>query len=402
MRRFILLAVLLLFGAAPAYPWVHGAASVVASYEGLVATRAASNWITSFDTTNKQIMVRSTHIARDNITSLKIIASNFYTTGGAELGSGATATVSASVEYPSGTCTQILFSGSASGSIADGSTLTADYSTVSIPNGATFWIRQFWQSSGGALYYISYPTITGDQLKKAVSGLADQTLTCGAITGGATGLMLPLAIIAQTTKPTICVVGDSIAWGLQGLPTTAGDNGIITPTTGPLFGYSNLSAPGEAANVFVLNSTQRQKVFPYCSHAISNYGSNDLAASRTVAQIKTALTSIYGFFSAGVKVFQTTILPRPSTSNSCATLGGQTLQSFEANRVTLNTDLRSAAFGPNSGMFDASSIVETGLNTGFWDTSPSAYSNDCIHPNTFGYATVTSSGIIDTSRIHLP
>lgn len=389
---------------APSY-FPHGAVQ----YQGIAATRGGISVTGTLDTTNKQMMVKTTHVARSPITSLKIVTSNFYfnPTTRVEAGSGAVASISASIEYPSGTCTQVLFSASANGSIPDINTLTSDATMLFIPTGAQFWVRQFWRSTGGIIYTASYPQVTGDQIKRAVSGLTDQTMSCDAITGGATGLHLPLAIIASTASPTLCLLGDSIPFGnitatTFDTPNANGDLGLLSPTLGPLFGYSNISASADTAASFVAGNTQRVKVLPFCSHGIVEYGTNDLFAGDSAATLQANLSTIYGLFPATSKVFQTTILPRPTTSDGCATLGNQTLPSFEAARLTMNNALKGATFGPNSGTFDTSSLVETATNSGFWKTSPSLWSADCIHPSVFGYAQYPSSGIIDTARIHRP
>ena len=84
------------------------------SYTGLVATRCLAP--ISLNTTNKQLMTRSPHYSRTDITSLQIVIPNWYVNPSsthAEIGSGADATVTASIEYPENTFTQILFSGTA-------------------------------------------------------------------------------------------------------------------------------------------------------------------------------------------------------------------------------------------------------------------------------------------------
>lgn len=375
------------------------------TYSGISATRAAVNQ-GSLDTTNKQLMTRSGHFARSTITSIKIIASNFYVDLGTQLetGSGATATVTASVEYPAGVCTQLLFSASASGSISDGSTLESDVVNVSIPSGAQFWIRQFWTSTGGTIYSGFPPggdaTNMGDSLRVAVSGLTDQTVSCGTVTKNVNdSLHWPLAIISRITAPSVCIIGDSIAAGTGDDYSASGDLGSVARSIGSSFGYTNLAIPSSRADEFVSSHTQMVKVLPFCTAGIIEYGTNDLSSGHSVAQLESDLTTIYGYFSVGSQIFQTTILPRPSTSNGCTTLGGQTLPTWEANRLTFNDALKGGSFGPVSGQFDLSSAVETAVDSGFWITSP-RYSIDCIHGNQAGYLHIQSSGVIDTSRIH--
>src|SRR5215831_11995563 len=81
-----------------------------ATYQGLVGTRATMFRFTSNQGTPSYGMSRSAHIATDNITQLGIVIPNFTLIDPGEQASGGTATVTASVEYPAGTFTQIKFS----------------------------------------------------------------------------------------------------------------------------------------------------------------------------------------------------------------------------------------------------------------------------------------------------
>lgn len=406
MHKAFIVIVVLLISAIPLKSWVHGSAT----YYGLSATRPAVNYVTSsFDTTNKQLMARSGHFARSPISSIQIVTSNFYVdaTPGiqrVETGSGATATVTASIEYPAGVCTQVLFSGVSSGSIADGNILLSDSIAVSIPSGAQFWVRQFWTSAGGAIYTFFPPGANladmGDALRVAVSGLSDQTVSCGTVTKNVNdALHWPLGIISPMAAPSVCIIGDSIAAGSVDDYSPSGDMGSIARSIGPVFGYVNMAVPSEKAQDFINSHTQRAKMFSYCSAGIVEHGTNDMAAAigATAAQLEGLLTTIYGYFS-GPQVFQSTILPRPTTTDGCATLGNQTLPSWEAQRVIFNDALKTSSFGPISGNFDVASAIETSTDSGFWITSP-RYSGDCIHPNLAGNIHIPNTGAINTARI---
>lgn len=374
-------------------------------YNGLAATRAQANTLLTaggLDTTNKQMMVRSTHTARNAISSLQIMAANFFVSQGAaaEVGPGASATITAAIEYPAGTFVQVLFSGSSSGTIPDGGTLLSDSVTISIPSGAQFWVRQYITCTAGIIWNFAYSQITGDKIARAVSGLADETMG-GPISGGATGMHFPLAIIAPITSPSIAILGDSIAWGSSDTQTSDGYLGFIARTIGPLFGYSNIATPSDRAQKFLLSNTQRAKVIPYCSHFIVEYSTNDFNAGRSLAEVQADLSSIYAMFGARTG-FQTTCLPRTSTTDGGTTTVNQTLPSWESTRVAFNHALTGGTFGPNGGTFDTSSIVETSTDSGIWKVSPSQWTTDCIHPIAYACGQVASSGIIDTSRIHRP
>jgi hypothetical protein len=110
--------------------WIHGSSLL---YTGQLATRSFVPQINS--TSNKQMMSRSRHISRTTITSLAIVVANWYVSHSTliEVANGGPATITASVEYPAGTFTQIKFGGSASGTLPDMNEL---YRTSSVFNPA--------------------------------------------------------------------------------------------------------------------------------------------------------------------------------------------------------------------------------------------------------------------------
>jgi hypothetical protein len=163
-------------------------------YEGFCAARAYAP--ETFSASYTQLMTRSSHFSRVSITKLKIMIPNFYVnsaSGLVETATGSSATVTASVEYPSGTFTQIKFNGSTSGTIPSGSTIISDYVTVTIPNNTQFWIRMFWTNPSGVVYSRVFedPTI-GEIMDYAASGLTDKTMSGTVLegpggAGGSTG-----------------------------------------------------------------------------------------------------------------------------------------------------------------------------------------------------------------------
>lgn len=372
-------------------------------YDGLVGTRGR---IAASLDSNNQAMSRSASIARTTISRIGVVIPNVYvdndTATYQELGSGSTATVTASIEYPLGTCTQLKFSGASSGSILSGSVLASDEVTLAIPTGEMFWVRIFWVGASGVPITLSQRD-GNDAVNLAASGLSDQTVNCDTVThNGGGNQFFPLAITGPTTQPSVCFVGDSIDYGYSDV--SAIDMGFLARSIGPGFGYASLAAPGDEARRFVANHAQRDKILAHCSHLIVGYGHNDLSRGQTLAQLETNLTAIYGLSSllnGPAVVFQRTLLPSPSSTDACTTLGGQTVPGWESDRVTFNTALRAASFGPAGGQFDTASVLETSSNSGFWITSP-RYSADCVHPSNPGYVHVTDSGVIDLARIHRP
>jgi hypothetical protein len=216
-------------------------------YLGLVATRSAvANYLV---TTNLQFNSRTSHTMRAAVSSFQVVFPNWYVNGSfVEAGPGAAATITASIEYPAGTFTQIKFSGSASGTVPNGGNLVSDPISLSIPNGRQFFLRTFWNNSAGLplLSDTSSSFIannyTGEAINAAVSGLSDLTLG-GTITENASGWYAyrPVAIIGQTTQAAVLLLGDSRQQG-YGNGDGAGSytnvpQGEWAGSIDPLFGY---------------------------------------------------------------------------------------------------------------------------------------------------------------------
>lgn len=380
-------------------------------YDGLLATRCDGAWHGQIDMTNKQMMVRSTHVSRSTITSIKLLIPNSLVTAAVETGVGGSVTISASIEYPSGTCTRVQFSGSDDGTITNNNLLLSDATTIAIPTDTTFWVRMFFRSASGVIYSAAQsnaPTITGDQIKLAVSGLTDQVMTGDAITGGSSNIMyFPAGIIGPTTLPSVVIPGDSTTHGINADPNTLGDKGCLSPSIGAYFGYAKTAIPGERVGGYNSSCTQRKKIYDYATHVVTNFGVNDLAADQvSLATLKTRINTFASNIPAGVKLFWCTLSPGTSTSDSCTTLGGQSIppegQFIQDNKVQFNDDLRSGAFAPGYGYFEMADVLETSRNSGRWITSP-RLSNDCAHLNTLSCnTTLPASGAIDHTRITRP
>lgn len=400
--------IIVIFITSQSFGWTHGNPV----YQGVASTRGGVP--DQLDVTNTQMMSRTGSFARSGLTSVKVALSNFYipiNPTGVETAPGAATTVTASIEYPAGVCTQLLFSGSATGSIPNGGVLFSDVLTIAIPKDAKFWTRQYRTNSSGSVYAdgtASQDTANmGDAVTAGTSGVVDKTISCASVTASFTnGSPLPMAIISPTTVPTVCILGDSIAYFLSVNGNTNGDGGIVAPSIGPTFGYANLAASGDAAFAFLTNSTQRRKIFQFCSHFIVEYGRNDFFLGQTLAQLKTSLTAIYAL--TGSRTFQTTQTPNTSSTDNWTTTGNQTPAAWNTDRVTLNDQLRAATFGPALGEFDATAQLESALDSGRWrvDTpcgpGPGNWTFDGIHPDGCAMGFVSTSGYIDTSRIHLP
>lgn len=375
------------------------------SYTGLIATRCLAP--ITLNTTNKQLMSRSPHYARTAITSLQIVIPNWYVLpSGAhgETGSGDDATVTASIEYPAGVFTQILFGGSASGTVPNGGQLLSDVCTVTIPDRALFWVRIFWDGGSGGVLTVGHDldgtSRPGCGLEVAVSGLTDKTLA-GTVTA-ADNEFSPVAIIGTTDRASVVIVGDSIGLGDTAKETNgdvAGDFGVVARSIGPHYAYASLCQNGDQGEDFVASHTNRAALFQYASHLICEYGSNDLyTVNASAAVVLATLQTIWGYMTAlgaGKYAYQTTITPRTASTDSWATTGNQSQISATVNarRIDLNGQIRALPAGL-TGYSEVADAVETARDSGVWRVTGAAngYTADGIHPNTPGSMLVVFGG----------
>ena len=372
------------------------------AYTGLVATRCGL--CEEINTTNRQLMSRSSHVSREAITSLRVAIANWYVPVGSwvETGSGSSATVTASIEYPSGTFTQVTFSGSASGVVSDGATLLSDPVSVTIPDNTPFWVRQYWVSTTGVLINpqdVSGAGTVGDGLEMGVSGITDKTMS-GTVSGS-DNYCPPVAIIGTTTKPSVVIVGDSIAWGEGDLTgDTTGTFGILGRGLQASYAFTNLAQRGDDTALFIAGSTRRQALFPYASHLICQYGFNDIyGAARSAATVLANQATIRGYMKGlGSEKFayQTTITPKSTSTDSWATTGNQTADGLNGTRLTVNAGIRGLAY-----YIELADQVESARDSGKWKVTGSAfgYTADGVHPNTAGYALVRDSGVVGVTEV---
>ena len=151
-------------------------------YLGEVATRAEIPMGMAAPAAGTEFMSRSFHYARQTISQLQVAFPNFYvnaTVG--EQPIGGTATLTASVEYPAGTFTQLKFNGAVSATMPNGGFIVSDVAKVAIPNGAKFYVREFYQNAAGFPYTGSTIAQTnlasyGEGMLWAPVGLTDLTM----------------------------------------------------------------------------------------------------------------------------------------------------------------------------------------------------------------------------------
>jgi hypothetical protein len=387
---------------------IHGSST---AYEGLVASRCRMlNFQNS--STNKQIMMRSAHIESQTLTSIRVCFSDFWN-GGAfgpaqvvDVGPGATTAITAAIEY-NGSSQQLKFGGSSSGTIPNNGTLWSDYLTVSIPSGATFWVRMFTtcNATGGILYNTWQNSFLGECITLGASGLSDLTLSTGTFTNSQSWSAPPLAIVGMTNSPSMIIVGDSIAAGLQDIEDSSnsaiGFNGkvgtVARSLTCPFVNIARNSATAQGWTTTIAPTADA--VIQKASHLFIGLATNDIANSRTPAQIIADYQTIAALAWAKQKSFLGTILPRatdPGTPSTAFTTLNQQTAVGQTTQNSVNTSIRGGIAG-TTGNYDLASAFESSQNSDIWRVTPSPpyCGGDGTHPSPAnGYPLPVSAGII--------
>jgi hypothetical protein len=333
-------------------------------------------------------MSRTRHFARDTITALQIAIIAWGNNNEASI--PASITVRASVEYPIGVFTRLLFNGgSANAVVAAGATQFTDVVSVNIPNGAQFFIRAQLVAPSGCPCTSGFngggnDVGAGEAFQNTAS---DLTLSGTVVDGGFGGdCWYPMAIIGPTTHPSVAILGDSRQAGVgeASSDTPTDDCGEIAKAFGLKYAYINFGLVGDFASIFATGpTTKRASFYKYVDLVVSNFGVNDLIGGQTAAGLMADLTTISNTIRPANKFYQCTIPPVTTGAWTNPTGSDQTLATWNAIRQTINTWIRSGtATGIFDGLYEVARAVEIAVDSGKWQ-APNV-TNDGLHETTLG------------------
>jgi len=369
-------------------PVSGGGSGVRAKRWGQVATRTVVP--SAINAGIFQTMSRTVHIARDAITSLKLLYPNWYVPAGSgETGSGGVMTITASIEYPAGTFTQVMFSSATSGTAASGANLLSDETAVVIPFGATFYVRTLQANATATINQgPSTPVRPGDGFR--ASGSTDQTM--GGTVNTATGTIYgPSAILANTAVGSAFLLGDSLVYGSQDNGDATTDTGYFSRAIGHAKPYINCGVSGDTAAGFLLGNTQRLALAQYCTVVFCDYGTNDVFGARTADQLIADLITIRNLFA--LQFYQATLLPRvlSTGSDSFVTVATQTIQTANSHRNRANNMIRASGIPLLSGFVDVAAVVESPITpAGAWSGQSGVWREMGVVRATTGDGNITS------------
>lgn len=392
-------------GGAPTWDGLALLGGVVAPYLGPVAGRTyyPDTKLTTSGTWNS----RTSHIAMDNISALKLMF--MQVSGIGEVAAGASSTTTASIEYPAGTFTQVLFNGgSTSAVIASGAVQLSDFVSVSIPKNAQFWVRRF-QTTTALMYLVKtngrpLNTSLGDAVNH---NQGDLTMS-GTVVDDGSGSMIPVSgIFGMTRRPTIGALGSSRMAGK--LDQTLDGTGLYgyTRMFGGSFAFLDLAVGGEQF-VGVATSTQgtlrRSLVNTYTSHQWLDPGLNDINSSVAASVVLSAIDTAANAFPGGKsRTIVNNEAPWTTSTDAWATSVNQTPFAAEAQRVALNTGI--AALTGYNQIVDAASFMSNGTNGSLWNNPAvggSQFTTDGTHEISAPLVALAAAGRFNPALVHRP
>lgn len=339
------------------------------------------------------------HYARDTIVNPRIILGNARTNsaGAPDTGPGGPVTHAASFIY-GGQPYQALFGGNALGVVADLGLLISDpVMGLTIPAGTLFFTRVFADAPSGFVYYSGTNarsrTSLGERFEFSATTLPNRTMDGSAVvsTSGATLMYGPVGIVSMTQKPSYVAYGDSIAWGERETVDDSLDMGVVSRALGPNYGGISMGVSGDDTGEFIMSTkAARLALAQYASDVVWEFGTNDLRAGRTTAQITADRNTAKAQVIAGKRHHVTSITPDTfqASWNNAAQVKGVT----EPERLLLNAANRAVPSGyltcleiADTQETDTSGSTVTVRNGGIWKNN---YSGDGLHPLLLGGAAI--------------
>lgn len=337
---------------------------------------------------------RSKHRIYRAVTEIRLVFAN-YTIGTGDQDTANAITVKASIEAPLSTYWPVQFAGEdANGyvTLRPGRFIVSDPICIPLAAASDIWVNTLVAPVGGTGVYPvggSMSTGTGSSEWRLAATTTDYTITAPSGTNSAGPGYGPVAIIGRAVidQPVVALIGDSItagtgdtsysAWGL-------GENGWARRALNNTTPYVFLARSSTLARDWPnRGSRYSAKLLNRCTHGVVAFGANDLTASRTLTQLQADLTSIWAAHAdRGIKVYQTTVTPNVTTTDSYATLANQTPVASNAVRIQLNDWIRTTP-SPLSGYIETADAVESARNSGKWKVNGSAnYATaDGLHPS---------------------
>jgi hypothetical protein len=334
--------------------------------------------------TQKYFNSRTIHAVREGVRRLRVVLANWYT----ESDGPGPVTFTAAIEY-NGTIVGATFGGSASVTVQPGGEAVSDWINIAIPQDAFFYVRMFGNGPTGIPYFgydhINSLQNTAQGAAMAISSTPIADLTMGGTITSTfnTAGFNPLAILGETDRPSVALVGDSICAGANDVyDGTHAALGYLERAIEPFWPTMNLGKFGEGGPSFLSAGPRRARaVNAYCSHVVIQYGVNDRTS--TAAAIKATILDTAKLF-PGKTLLRTTLT---HVSTGAWTLADRSDQTLETNSTlgntidAVNTWLRSGAALGYHGLIDCTSGAFAADNKWLADGTTAKNTSDGVHPS---------------------
>lgn len=343
----------------------------------------------TFTTSTNYGVTRTLKDVRLTGTQVKIPFCNRYLNGYVETnGAGAITILQASWEY-AGISYPLYFGGLRSITLNPGDVdICCDWFTCPVTTGTSGYLRVKWSAASG---WVSGEQSDGTSTsyQYAPANDIDQVDATGALTAptGATSAGYPftctgIVVMTSASSRSVIGLGSSLFagtgdWAPNAINKTNGNGAggfmrraayqAALPLA--LHCVPGRSATNEASGSGALLASMAK----YANIAVTELSSNDLAGSRTVAQLQADLQTIWtrmlAAMPAGSRIWHTKILPRCTTTDRGVTLAGQTpLAAFVAggSRDTMNAWFFTQVGTLLTGVIDIDTPVRDATQTDRW------------------------------------
>jgi hypothetical protein len=311
---------------------------------------------------------RTKHFVRTTGYGLELTWVGSYPTGGAtaEAPYAGNVTVKVGVELSNGTILPVYFSGSRTGTILPGATLTSDVLGVVLNAGEFVWLRVYTVGATSAYHTRYCEWVTAGEGWETAVDKADSGTVAAAV--GQSFAPLLATLQTDTVDNGVVCIGDSIM-GASSDQYWA--NGFTERALSGIHPILNVGSSSEAFSDFQTNqSTRRRGLIAKAQgeYAILSF-TNDVYNSRTLAQIQAdILTTCSDLVKMGYKVGVCTLTPRTTSTDGWFTVANQTVTSpaLDTVRRQVNDWLRTTANNSLFAVFDTAYQVEDLASPGKW------------------------------------
>jgi lysophospholipase L1-like esterase len=346
---------------------------------------------------------RSAHWTRrgGRVSLIKLVFNNSTISATGEAVGNAAHTVKASIEY-NGVIYPVYFGGTTrTKTLAVDEQVVSDAVAVSIPADTKFYVRTFLTTAIlGEKWPVAQAANTAEG--EGFASTTDKSDDVAYTSFSAASIYCPSAILGYThanNTANVMVIGSSSGWG-QGDTAEASyyDFGYISRALSNEYGYLKFTRASTAMSQY-LSGAGYARMLAWMNvvkptHVIHQLGSNDLTSAASLATMQSRLAEMWDILgSTGARVIQATYTPVTTSSDSWATLAGQTRASSNDVRVLTNEWIRSVPSTAITGYLECCDVVESSRNSGLWQVNGTAgaYTADGTHVTQLGHRETAAS-----------